>query len=100
MTLDEIRAALCKGQFSSLSITWNDGNGPNYETVAKMLSYRDDYPSPDSFISPEERQRCIETNSIWMAHWYPETPVRFHHISASTFEALHARLVQIAQEQS
>lgn len=89
MTLEELKAKLCKGEFSSFHLSFNDITAPNYCTVAKYL---DDYGPEDfdryGWVSPEERQKAIDTNSWWLLQWYPETPVGFCWLSASSLEAL------------
>jgi len=85
--LDQLREKLCKGEYSSLSITWNE-HACNYCTVEKWLTEYGTDIKDDDFVSLEEKQKAIETNSLWCAHWYPDTPVGFYHIYASTFEAL------------
>jgi hypothetical protein len=97
--MDSLRKVLCKGEFSSMIISWNDSNGPNYQTVGEMLEERADYYDAEDFLSPEDRQLCIDQNSIWTAHWYPHTPVGFCHIHASSFELLQDRLRKIALEE-
>jgi hypothetical protein len=94
MTLDEIKNLLCAGEFSSLTISWNE-EASNYTTVGDTLKHLP-YYDIRNFVSPEEYQKCIDTNSIWTAHYYPKTPVGFNVIHASTFEALHAALVERA----
>jgi len=97
MNLDELKTALCKGEYSHLSIQWNDDIGANYSTAAEIIAENaHDYYDDESFISPEEKQKCIETNSIWTAHWYPDTPIGSYHLHASTFEALLKALEQEA----
>lgn len=91
--LDEIKAALCKGEFSSFSITWNDYTAPNYWSVSDGFEHDagsdSQYFSDDSFVGgAEEKKRCADTNSVWTAHWYPDTPVGFCLLHASTFERL------------
>lgn len=38
----------------------------------------------EDFESPAEMQKAIDTNSIWVLHWYPETPVGFYRVAAPT----------------
>ncbi len=93
MTLGEIKAALCTGQYSSFNLHWNADSATNYETVATMFDGREDYYAEDRFVGgAAEKALCAETNSIWTAHWYPKTPVGFHVLHASTYEKLHAAL--------
>ncbi len=97
MDVEEIKNKLCKGEFSNFSISWNEENSINYQNVAQMLEDDDGYYE-QSFVSEEERQKCIDTNSIWTAHWYPETPIGFCKLHASTFEALKKALIAEIEE--
>jgi hypothetical protein len=56
-----------------------------YETIH-------DFYDPDDFISPEEWHEAVAKDSVWVLHWYPETPIGFIRIAASTLEALEAKL--------
>ena len=56
-----------------------------YETVEEFYDV-------DSFISMEELAKAISEDSVWVLHWYPETPIGFHRIAASTLEAIEAKL--------
>jgi hypothetical protein len=88
----ELRALL-RGKQSSLTLSFNDDNGPNY--VADSLDHdaaRDENVRWYSFRSPEERQECCNTNSVWTLQWYPETPIGSYSISAPTLEKLFAFL--------
>ena len=86
MNLDDLKDKLVRGQFSSLSISWNDGNGPNYQSVKDYVECSE--YSKENWVSPEEKQKAIDTNSMWTAHWYPDTPIGFYYVHASTFAAL------------
>lgn len=89
MNLDELKAKLLKGEHVSLTLAFNDLCAPNYCTVAKYLeTYGPEDFDRWGWISPEERQKAIDTNSWWTLQWYPETPVGFCIISASSLEAL------------
>lgn len=63
----------------------------NYETAEDVIKFGDDYYS-DGWISEEQKQKAVETNSIWTAHWYPETPVGFCLIHAADLDVLLAAL--------
>lgn len=76
---------LLKGEFSSLTISFND-HAANYCDVKKAIEYYDYYAHAD-FVSDAEKDRAIETNSVWTVHWYPNTPVGFFCVGASTLEA-------------
>lgn len=42
----------------------------------------------DCFLSKDEMQESIDTDSLWVLHWYPETPVGFCRIAAPTLEKI------------
>lgn len=46
-----------------------------------------------SWVSPGERNRALQTGEIWTLQWYPETPVGFNLIAASSLEALRKALL-------
>jgi hypothetical protein len=102
MTLEEIKNCLCVGTFSNLKISWNE-EASNYLNAEQTLNYdakKEEayrYYSKKFFVSPEEYQKCITTNSIWTAQWYPNSPVGFNLLHASTYEALHAALTERAR---
>jgi hypothetical protein len=56
-----------------------------YETIH-------DFYDADDFISPEEWHEAVPKDSVWVLHWYPETPIGFSRLAASTLEALEAKL--------
>lgn len=80
---------LLHGQYSSLSLTFNDGSAPNYQSVAdhddeEMASGNPFY----DWVSEDERQKARAENSQWMLQWYPNTPIGFNCIAASSISAL------------
>lgn len=79
--LESILLGLLKGQHSSLRISFNEDNGPNYQTVAECAD--DHY-----WVSEEEKQKGSDTNRMWEIQWYPDSPVGSHSIAASSLEAL------------
>ena len=52
-----------------------------YETVE---SY---YELPD-FISQAEWENAVKQDSVWILHWYPDNPVSFFKIAASSLDAV------------
>lgn len=42
----------------------------------------------ESWVSPEERIKVIETDELWTLQWYPETPIGFVFLAAQSLEAL------------
>lgn len=50
------------------------------------------YGDDDNWVSLEEKAKACATNEIWTAQWYPETPIGFCLLHASTLEALNIGL--------
>jgi hypothetical protein len=83
---------LLRGEFASLSIGFNEDHACNYVIAA---GWRDEYGfygggRDDDHIqwpSDEERDKAVRENSVWTIQWYPDTPVGFYCVGASTFEA-------------
>jgi hypothetical protein len=70
----------------SLSLTHNQPRD-YHETVKEYLD--DDINSDRiEWVSEEEKQKAIATNEIWEIQWYPDTPIGFYCVAASTLDAL------------
>ena len=52
-----------------------------YETI-------EEYYDPEDFVSREEWMKAVETDSVWHLHWYPDTPIGFYTVCASTLDAV------------
>lgn len=57
-----------------------------YETAEKWIEDREAHDIADDWSSPDARQRCIDTNEVWVLHWYPQNPVGFFCIAGPTLE--------------
>jgi hypothetical protein len=68
-------------KYSSLYITHNAHNS-SYEVMSKYI--KEDFIKP--FLTPEEAENCIKTDSIWEIQLYPRTPISFYKTVGSTFE--------------
>ena len=85
--------SLLKGEFSSLTIGFNDEHACNYATAQKYHDEWGQYGGGTAendridWPSEEERQKAIRENSVWTIQWYPNTPIGFNCVAASTFEA-------------
>jgi predicted protein tyrosine phosphatase len=95
MTAEQIEASLrslLHGKFSSLTIGFNENHAANYVTAKGWRDEYGFYAADDkdviNWASEEERQKAISDNSVWTLQWYPETPVGFHCIGASSLSAL------------
>ena len=86
MKIEEELRALLHGKFTSLTLSLND-DSTNYRSAQEAIENdeaREENVRWHSFRSPEERQECIDTNSIWVLHWYPDTPIGSYTLSAPT----------------
>lgn len=82
---DKLRGLL-SGEFSSLSLSFNDIQAPNYETAKQFFVEGEQLDS--DWTSPEERGAALRDNSVWRLQWYPHTPVGFNCYQASSLEAI------------
>lgn len=82
--------SLLNGEHSSLSLSLNELNGPNYQTVEEWL--RDEPQDDADWVNAEEREKAIRTNSVWRLQWYPDTPVGFQAVQASSLSELFGAL--------
>lgn len=90
MNIEEIEQSLrslLKGEFSSLTLTFNDGNGPNYMSVRDWIEDGPDW-SQTKWVSDEDRKKGVEHNSMWELQWYPNTPVSSYRIAAASLPSL------------
>jgi hypothetical protein len=78
MKLDELFK-----NFHECHITYNEHKAYYQEIEEFCLDNRSHY-----FLVGEHRQRCIDTDTIWIAQIYPRTPVGFFCIAAPTFDEL------------
>ena len=105
--LNEMEAtlrALLHGEFSSLAISFNDEHAPNYATAQKWHDEWGEYGggAPNQridWVSEDERQKALATNSVWTCQWYPNTPVGFNCMGAASLAALMDGLRAYLQEQ-
>ena len=83
-------ALLLKGKYSCLHLTFNEAHAVNYDTVEAFI--RCGQYDPESWVNPEEMQKSIDTNSVWTLQWYPDTPIGFYTLRASSLDVLLAAL--------
>ena len=53
-----------------------------YETVEQYLD-QGDLSDSDVWISEEDKQFCLENNTLWLVYWYPHTPVGYFNVYGS-----------------
>lgn len=72
----------------SFQISHNN-NRTYYQSVKEYLEEDDNLQDPfHVFKDAEDKQKCIVNNELWTAQWYPDTPVGFYVMSASSLEVL------------
>lgn len=79
--IEERLRKLLKSKQGSIAITFN-------EHEAYYAAAGERCEDPGDWVSEEERQKAIETNSVWSLSWYPDTPVGFFVVTASSLEAV------------
>lgn len=61
----------------------------SYHTVQKELERNPGYyGDDDSWVSESQKLKAFETQSFWLMHWYPTTPVGFNIMMACDLEEL------------
>lgn len=85
--LETLLRSLIKGEFSSIHLGFNNDHGPNY-TKAADWEYYNDPEDRGEWVSEEEKTKALATNSVWTLQWYPDTPVGFCCIRASSLAAI------------
>lgn len=65
-----------------------------YETVEEHIN---EYANmgKDDFVSPEDYQKCVDTNELWEIQWYPFTPISFFKVCGSSLEIVLQRAMEI-----
>jgi len=64
-----------------------------YQTAEEYFA---EHGEPD-WQSEESRERALETDSVWIMVWHPDTPAGFHCIAAPTLEELLAYAEEVSR---
>lgn len=87
--MDELAKLLCLGEFSSLTIGFNEAHACNYQNAKQWADAHTDFYELEDFPGGSaDRDMALQNNTVWSAQWYPHTPVGFCSIYASSFEKL------------
>lgn len=78
---------LLKGEYSSLRITFNDHHTCYTRTAAEAEAEGHEFEATE-WVSEEERRKAIAEESVWCLQWYPDVPLGFYRIAASSLDAL------------
>ena len=46
------------------------------------------------WVSPEEKLKAIELDSVWELQWYPDTPIGSYYVAASSLEAIQKHMME------
>lgn len=74
----------------SLTIEHN----PHKDLYQAIREYIEDNDIAPDFENPEAMEFAINTDSLWIMRWYPDTPVGFCRVAASSLEGV----VRLAME--
>ncbi|NTF67729.1 hypothetical protein G6L81_07410 [Agrobacterium rhizogenes] len=86
IALDELPARLLTGPHGSFHLNYNDGHAVQYLTAAEYFL---GFPEQDfGWISAEEREKAISSNSVWTLQWYPKNPISHYVVRGSTAAAV------------
>ena len=69
-------------------ILWHNDHKSIYETVQESIDRESHGYTDDCWVSPEQKQKSIDTGEHWMLQWYPNTPVGFCILSAADLDVL------------
>lgn len=72
---------------ASLHLTHNEHKG-YYQTVQQCIEDGSYGYTEECWVSPEQRQKAIDTNDCWVLQWYPDTPVGFCILAAADLDEL------------
>ena len=86
--------SLLKGEYSSLSITYNDHalGDESFGGVAYLPFYDLEF-----FVSLEDRQKCLDENKLWVVKWYRHSSVNLRHAMGSSLELALSKVFEIGK---
>lgn len=90
--MDAALRGLIIGPFSSIHIEFNT-HACNYCTVEQAIA--DGMYDHVEWVSDAEKSNAVETNSILVLQWYPNTPVSYHCVAASTLDKCIAAAMKV-----
>jgi hypothetical protein len=67
-----------------------------YETAEQWITEQESFGEGPHFdwVSDDERQKAIDEDSVWIMQWYPDTPIGFCCLAASSLDALKNAVLQ------
>jgi len=61
-----------------------NGHMSSYMSIEEY--FEDCLEKSDEWVSDEERDKAIASNSVWSLHWYPNTPIGSYKILSHSLE--------------
>ena len=62
-------------------------HNPHKLEYSQLRAYLYDCQITEEDMPAGEMAKMLTTDELWVVRWYPDTPVGFHQVAASTFEA-------------
>lgn len=59
-----------------------------YETARQWWESSKETDDASDWVSPEQFDKAMETDEVWILQWYPDTPVGFCTLYAADFASL------------
>lgn len=81
LELEKLMLSKLNGEFTSFDISFNDAHACNYLTAKEFYELNPN-SEPDWVIG--ERQKALDSNSVWIARIYPNTPIGSYEVGASS----------------
>jgi len=72
----------------------------SYGTVADSVAMQEHGYADDAWVSPEQRQKAIDSNECWSLQWYPKNPDGFHIRSAADLDVLLSDALMLEMQQN
>lgn len=78
-----LKSLINKPNHTSISLTWNEDHSYMYQAADGNYEY-----DSTEWVSQDEYLKAMTENSVWCLRWYPNTPIVFHCIKASSIQAI------------
>jgi hypothetical protein len=79
--VEQMLLDLLRGQYSNLTLGYND-HAANYQTALEA-EQRGEFNHVE-WVSQQQKEVALRNNTVWILHWYPDTPVAFCSIAGAT----------------
>jgi hypothetical protein len=78
---------------ASMMLTHNEHKN-YYRTVAEEIA--NGHPCYQDWVSPEQRQKAIDSNECWSLEWYPKEPLTSLCLAAADLDVLIAAAKEVS----